>query len=56
MFSNLPQIIQEYLNTINDPKQAMSTRYNYYMMLVNIVTEINPAIEKYKKQLDKQRV
>lgn len=56
MFSNLPLIIQEYINTLNDPNQAMSARYNYYMMLSNIVTEINPAIEKYKKQLDKQRV
>jgi hypothetical protein len=56
MFSNLPLIIQEYINTLNDPKQSMSARYNYYMMLVNIVAEINPSIEKYKKQLDKQRV
>ena len=53
MTSNLPPIIQDWINNLNNKSISMNIRYNYFTTMNNVITEMQIAIQKFQKELDK---
>ena len=54
MTSNLPPLIQDWINNISNKTAPMNIRYNYFTMINNAITEMQVAANKFQKELDKQ--
>ena len=54
MTSNLPPLIQDWINNIGSKSVPMNIRYNYFTMINNAVGEMQQAVNKFQKELDKQ--
>ena len=54
MTSNLPPLIQDWINNISNKTAPMNIRYNYFTMINNAITEMQLAANKFQKELDKQ--
>lgn len=55
MTSNLPPIIQDWINNLNNKSISMNIRYNYFTTMNNVITEMQTAIQKFQKELDKKQ-
>jgi hypothetical protein len=55
MTSNLPPIIQDWINNLNNKSISMNIRYNYFTTMNNVITEMQIAIQKFQKELDKKQ-
>jgi hypothetical protein len=54
MLSNLPPLIQDWINVLNNKNTPINIRYNYYSMINNAIAEMQTASNKFQKELDKQ--
>jgi len=54
MLTNLPPLIQDWINNINNKTVPMNIRYNYFAMINNAIGEMQLAVQKFQKELDKQ--
>ena len=53
MLSNLPPMIQDWISNLNNKSTPMNIRYNYFTMINNAVGEMQQAVNKFQKELDK---
>ena len=52
--ANIPPIVADYINNINNTTLKFATRQNYRDLLQNIVNEANKAIQSFDKQIKAQ--
>jgi len=55
MTSNLPPLIQDWINNIGSKSVPMNIRYNYFTMINNAVGEMQLAADKFQKEMDKHQ-
>lgn len=55
MLTNLPPMIQEWINNLNTKSVPINIRYNYFTMINNAISELQIASTKFQKELDKQQ-
>ena len=55
MLTNLPPMIQEWINNLYTKSVPINIRYNYFTMINNAISELQIASTKFQKELDKQQ-
>jgi hypothetical protein len=54
MKTNLPPIIEDWLNNLSNKNIPINIRYNYFNMINNVIQEMQKASAAFQKELDKQ--
>lgn len=54
MLSNLPPMLQQWINSLSDKTIPMHIRYNYFSMINNSIKELQAAATKFEKEMEKQ--
>jgi hypothetical protein len=55
MLTNLPPLLQDWIQHVNNKAVPLNIRYNYFTMINNAIGELQLASNKFQKELDKQR-
>ena len=55
MLTNLPPLIQDWINNLSNKSTPMNIRYNYFTMINNAIGEMQQAANKFQKEMDKQQ-
>lgn len=51
MYNNLPPLIQDWISNLNNKNNPKNIRYNYFMMLNNLVNEVQKHLNVYNKEV-----
>lgn len=51
MYNNLPPLIQDWISNLNNKNNPKNIRYNYFMMLNNLVNEVQKHLNVYNKEI-----
>lgn len=51
MYNNLPPLIQDWIANLNNKNNPNNIRYNYFMMLNNLVNEVQKHLNVYNKEI-----
>ena len=51
MYNTLPPQVQDWITNLNNKKNPKNIRYNYFMMLDNLVNEVQKHVSVYNREL-----